>query len=140
MNISTSLQIPLRSTVTSSSAVRIGVPVSVNARSRYVVLTRANGSHSFELRAHNGSVILLSDADVGSAAEAVVQIERLRSCMVREDAVEIRQSLTGKWFYRVRDGDTVLAISRPFAYRSRMEKAMYAARACAPASRVVVES
>ncbi|CAN5379308.1 hypothetical protein BH11PSE9_BH11PSE9_03630 [soil metagenome] len=115
-------------------------PTSTSTRSRYLIRRRAAGTYAFELRAHNGSVILMSDDDVSSPAEAEALIDRIRISALREEAFRLRQSLTGKWYFRLCDGEQVLAVSRPFDYRSRIDKALYAARACAANSRVALEA
>lgn len=128
-------------------------PVSINLRSRYVILRRHSGAFAFELRAHNGSCLLSSDDDAPTLAATHVAVEKLRqlvtqcnqrtqSPMADQDAaphIECRQSLTGKWYFVVQEGPVTVASSRPFDYRSRMDKALYAVRACAPSSRVVVD-
>ncbi len=122
-------------------------PVSVNTRSRYLITRNLNGSFGVELRAHNGSALLSADRDAESLELAHAAAERIRRTVQRANEalaqgrastarVDCRQSLTGKWYFVVCDGEQLLASSRPFDYRSRMDKALYAMRACAPGSRV----
>ena len=125
-------------------------PVSVSSRSRYVILPRHKGSFAFELRAHNGSTLLSGDEEAPTLAQAKDLVEQLRAAVTQSNsqlqggstvaAIECRQSLTGKWYFVIVDSGRVLALSRAFEYRSRMEKALYAVRACAPGSRVAVEA
>ena len=120
-------------------------PVSTNTRSRYVITRKPSGAFGFELRAHNGGSLLTQDEDMPTLAHAQAMVERVRQRVAlgqsagdEEGAVVCRQSLTGKWYFIVCEGERTLAISRPFDYRSRMDKALYAVLACAPGSRVVV--
>src|ERR1700712_2290038 len=104
--------------------------------SRYFIHRRPGGDFAFQLRAHNGGVLLSADRDVASVALAMMNIERVRVLLSLREAIQIKRSLTGKWYFCIHDSEQGLARSRPFDYRSRMEKALYAVRACGPASRV----
>ncbi|MDC8786094.1 YegP family protein [Roseateles koreensis] len=138
------------------------LPISTSSRSRYVIERHPNGSYGFELRAHNGHCLLSNERDEPSLEAALALVERVRVLIdlgnaqmastefsrpeaALAQAFVCRQSLTGKWYFVVREPadaegglEQVLASSKPFDYRSRMDKALYAVRACAPGSRVVV--
>ena len=126
-------------------------PTSTNTRSRYVITTLPGGAFGFELRAHNGLCLLTHDEGMATSLRAREVVELVRDLVslsngrwqeamcdpAQAPPVLTRQSLTGKWYFVIVDGERVLASSRPFDYRSRMDKALYAVRACAPTSRVV---
>jgi hypothetical protein len=128
------------SLLTQRVAFKLSTPSAPNGtRSRYVISRRTTGAFVFELRAHNGGALLVAEQDAADPDICEEAIERIRTLVMLDDSIEVQRSLTGRWFFRVIDGARVLARSRPFEYRSRMSKALYAARACAGGSRVVIE-
>ncbi|MEF7612879.1 hypothetical protein V4F39_03080 [Aquincola sp. MAHUQ-54] len=107
--------------------------------SKFLVTRRPADSYVYALTARNGETILHSDAGHGSVESATSSIERLREAVARPEAIEVRRSLGGHWYFLVRDGEHVLGRSRPYPWRSRLDKAMVAVRQCAPASRIEVD-